>query len=245
MRSGYGSREVLGGNLLVENNNVGQHLDGDLSYGVDALFDTEIKGSRGGVERYSFRVPHGERGYQNLHIYDSNMSAVDGAYPHLLALHRFAPEFGWEHKNYMRTVGRYLGGINLSLEAVLWDKGVVTPTGKYEYDRKNPRVLKSLREGAELAVELYKTMEVRPVRIDPPQVARYSLGHETSSCRAGEKADNSVVNSDFECHDIDNLFVNSAAVIPRGNLSFSQIPTCVVAAYAWRRIVENHFSRGA
>ena len=53
-----------------------------------------------------------------------------------------------------------------------------------------------------------------------------------------------MVNSDFECHDVENLFVGSAAAIPRSPLSHSHIPTCVVAAYTWRRIVANHLSRG-
>lgn len=245
LRSGYGPRDVLGQQLLVENANVGRHLDGDINYMVDALFDTEIKDTRGGVERYSFRVNQGDQGYHNLNIYDSNMSAVDGAYPHVLALHEFAPDFGWEHKAYMKTACRRFGGINVALGAALWDKGTVTPAGRFEYDRTNPRVLKRLREGAELVVELYRHMEVRPVKVGAANPTRYGISHETSSCRAGESAANSVVNSDFESHDIENLFVASAAVIPRGNLSLSHIPTCVVAAHAWRRIVTNHFSRGA
>ena len=53
-----------------------------------------------------------------------------------------------------------------------------------------------------------------------------------------------MVSSDFESHDVENLFVSSAAVIPCGNLSLAHIPVCVVAAYTWRRMVANHFSRG-
>lgn len=243
MRSGYGSREFLGDQLIVENNNVGRHLDGDMGHGVNALFDIDIKGDRGGVGRYFFRMM-GSMGYQTLRINDSKMSAVDEAYPHVLALHRFAPDLGWEHKEYMRTVCRRFGNISASLAAAIWDKGVVTPIGKFVYNREDARVLKSLKEGTELIVELYEKMEVKPVKIDRKPPKRFHIGHQTSSCRAGESRKNSVANSDFESHDVENLLVASAAVIPRGNLTSAHIPTSLVAAYAWRRIVANHFTRG-
>jgi len=144
----------------------------------------------------------------------------------------------------MRTECRRLGNISASLAAAIWDKGVVTPIGKFVYNREDARVLKSLKEGTELIVELYEKMEVKPVKIDREPPKRFHIGHQTSSCRAGESRKNSVVNSDFESHDVENLLVASAAVIPRGNLTSAHIPTSLVAAYAWRRIVANHFSRG-
>lgn len=246
MRSGYGRRALLGNQLVVENNNVGAHLDGDINHNVEALFDQDIKGERGGVERYQFTIRNsqGKLGDHNLQFFDTNMSAVDESYPHLLALHRFAPHFGGEHKNFMRTVGKRLGAIAVRLRSPIWEKGAVNAMGRFEYDGENPKILKSLKEGTELAVELYNQMSVRPIRLESRPPMRYRISHQTSSCRAGENPRNSVVNSDFQCHDIENLFISSAAVIPRAPLSHSHIPTCVVAAYTWRRIVENHFSRG-
>ena len=246
MRSGYGPREVLGDRLVVENSNVGKHLDGDMNHGVEALFDLDIKGARGGVERYQFMLPNwqGRIGEHTLQFFDTNMASVDGSYPHLLALHRYAPELGWEHKNFMRTASRRLGAIASRVGAPIWEKGVVDPVGRFQYNRRNPRVLKSLKEGNELLIELYRKMDPPPIRIDTSPPTRYTIGHQMSSCRAGESPKNSVVNSDFECHDIENLFVSSAAVIPRGALSHAHMPTCVTAAYAWRRIVKDHFSRG-
>jgi len=244
MRSGYGPREVLGDRLVVENSNVGRHLDGDIGHSVHALFDIDIKGSYGGVERYNFRVSQAELGYHTLGIRDSKMSAIDEAYPHVLALHEFAPELGWEHKKYMETVCRRLGSIVARVGAPIWDKGVVTPTGTHVYNRRHPGILKSLKEGTEFIVELYNKMAVRPIKVDPIPPKRFAIGHQTSSCRAGESRANSVVSSDFESHDVENLFVSSAAVIPCGNLSLAHIPVCVVAAYTWRRMVANHFSRG-
>jgi len=245
MRSGYGPREILGDRLLVENKNIGKHLDGDIGHGVDALFDTAIKDSYGGVERYDFTISEANLGYQKLTSRDSKMSSIDEAYPHLLALHSFAPQLGWEHKNYMKTVCKHFGSIAITIGAALWDKGIVTPTGKYVYNRRHPGILKTLKEGTEFIVDLYSKMAIRPTRVNAAPPNRFSIAHQTSSCRAGESAQNSVVNSDFESHDVDNLFVSSAAVIPRGCLSFSHIPVSVVAAYTWRRMVENHFSRGA
>jgi len=197
------------------------------------------------VERYSFRIGDEAHGYHSSRINDSKMSAIDEAYPHVLALHSFAPQLGWEHKNYMKTACRYVGGIGVTVGAALWDKGIVTPTGKYVYNRRHPGILKTLKEGTEFIVDLYSKMAIRPTRVNAAPPNRFSIAHQTSSCRAGESAQNSVVNSDFESHDVDNLFVSSAAVIPRAPLSHSHVPTCVVAAYTWRRMVENHFSRGA
>jgi len=245
MRSGYGPREILGDRLLVENENIGKHLDGDIGHGVDALFDTAIKDSYGGVERYDFTISEANLGYQKLTSRDSKMSSIDEAYPHLLALHSFAPQLGWELKNYMKTVRKHFGSIAITIGAALWDKGIVTPTGKYVYNRRHPGILKTLKEGTEFIVDLYSKMAIRPTRVNAAPPNRFSIAHQTSSCRAGESAQNSVVNSDFESHDVDNLFVSSAAVIPRAPLSHSHVPTCVVAAYTWRRMVENHFSRGA
>ena len=145
----------------------------------------------------------------------------------------------------MKTVCNHFGSIAVTIGSALWDKGIVTPTGKYVYNRRHPGILETLKEGTEFIVELYSKMAIRPIRVNAVPPHRFSIAHQTSSCRAGENAQNSVVNSDFESHDVENLFVSSAAVIPRGCLSFSHIPVSVVAAYTWRRMVENHFSRGA
>ena len=171
MRSGYGPREILGDRLVVENKNIGKHLDGDIGHGVDALFDTAIKDSYGGVERYDFTISEANLGYQKLTSRDSKMSSIDEAYPHLLALHSFAPQLGWEHKSYMKTVCKHFGSIAVTIGAALWDKGIVTPTGKYVYNRRHPGILKTLKEGTEFIVELYNKMAIRPIRVNavPPQ----------------------------------------------------------------------------
>lgn len=62
-------------------------------------------------------------------------------------------------------------------------------------------------------------------------------------CRGGSDRNNSVVNSDFECHDIQNLFICDNGVIPK--LSSTEnygAATAMMACHAWRRIVANHFA---
>lgn len=247
LRSGYGPREVLGDRTIVENPNVGKHLDGDIGRSVVCLFDVDLKdGSRGGVERWQLSLTdsRGRHGWMNVQMNDSPNCSVDEMYPHLLAFHPMAPEFGWEHKEFMRTAGKRVGGISVTLRAPDWERGVVDPNGKHLYRRDDPAILKRLDEGAEVALAIIDRMNPRPVRVNRKFPNRYTVSHNVGTCRAGENRKTSVVNSDFECHDVENLFLASGEVVPSGSLGHSHIPICTVAAYAWRRIVANHFSRG-
>ena len=65
----------------------------------------------------------------------------------------------------------------------------------------------------------------------------------TGTTRAGESRETSVCTSDFDCHDIDNLIFVSGSTVPKTFL-WAAGPTAATAAYAYRRIIENHFSRG-
>jgi choline dehydrogenase-like flavoprotein len=67
--------------------------------------------------------------------------------------------------------------------------------------------------------------------------------HRTGTARAGDSRENSVCSSDFDCHDIDHLLFTSGAVIPK-TFFWSCGPIAVNAAYAWRRMLANHFSKG-
>jgi hypothetical protein len=53
-----------------------------------------------------------------------------------------------------------------------------------------------------------------------------------------------VCSSDFDCHDIDHLLFTSSSTVPK-TFFWSMVPTSVNAAYGWRRMVANHFSRGS
>jgi hypothetical protein len=76
----------------------------------------------------------------------------------------------------------------------------------------------------------------RPISSVRPQ-------HMTGTTRAGENAANSVCSSDFDCHDIDNLLFTSGSTIPKTFL-WAAGPVAVTACYGYRRMIENHFSKG-
>ncbi|MCH8819134.1 MAG: hypothetical protein IIB03_02310, partial [Acidobacteria bacterium] len=73
----------------------------------------------------------------------------------------------------------------------------------------------------------------------------FNVLHEVGTCRAGVNRENSVVTPEFDSHDVKNLMICSAAAIPNANHTASHMATVSVSCYAWRRIVANHFSRGA
>ncbi|HSE97636.1 MAG TPA: GMC family oxidoreductase N-terminal domain-containing protein, partial [Blastocatellia bacterium] len=110
--SGYGSREDCGDGLLVENPNVGRNVDGHYGeggqVGVIGLFDKKVAGMDGGwgVDPFYYaKTKIGDdrilliNGYSSPPLY----SFWDGQ-PERHALFPFAPQFGQEHKEYMRQI---------------------------------------------------------------------------------------------------------------------------------------------
>ena len=63
-----------------------------------------------------------------------------------------------------------------------------------------------------------------------------------SSCRAGSDRSNSVVNSDFESHDVENLLICDQSAIPRIASRGFGTPVAVIATYAAQRMVARYFS---
>lgn len=243
-RSGYGPRDLLGGNTIVENNNVGRHLDGDTRLGGNemvALFDEDIHdGGRGSEFLLS------EDGDRNK----VTMSGLGGIgyteqYPRLRALYSVAPDSGWEHKDYMRHSLSRLGNIGIRIAAPIWSKGRVGLRGEHLYRRDDPAVLTLFEKGWTLGREIFARIRPQPIKLDAKRPRSFPILHEVGTCRAGLTKENSVVTPDFECHDVENLLLCSAAVIPTGNHTASHMPTVAVSCYAWRRIVANHFRRGA
>ena len=80
-------------------------------------------------------------------------------------------------------------------------------------------------------------IDIRPIR----NVTNNSLAHCAGTCRAGIDPDNSVINPYFESHDIENLFICDASAAPRQQ-QYGAMPTAAIASYAWRQIVDRHFS---
>jgi choline dehydrogenase-like flavoprotein len=62
------------------------------------------------------------------------------------------------------------------------------------------------------------------------------------SCRAGVDPKISVVNPHFESHDVDNLFICDASVIPRVTTGNSGTPQAAVTAFAAERMIQRRFS---
>ena len=248
-RSGYGPRDYLGDKLLVENKNVGRHLDVDLEnniWGISRNQSTpEDDGSGVSMLTTIKPKPWGELTTQligALHV------SID---PHDAALRPFAPQFGWKHKEYMRSKAHQrIGRIRNIMQYVPWEWRV-TPDGRIpQVSVDAVKVNAAAKEAAELSRTFFEKMPVKPLEIDARLVPIGTFvvgpfGHETGTARAGTNPENTVCTSDFDSHDVDHLMFTSGASIPRTLFSHGCGPAMVFGAYAWRRFVENHFSRGS
>jgi len=235
----------LGTNLLVENNNIGRHLDGDAGQGFNAWFSEPL--SEGGREGRPFWTtlkpkPWGELGVQ------LSGGGGDVPPPWTASMQGFAPQYGWKHKEFMRDGKgpRHIMGFGNHLGAIPWSWRL-TPDGVMEsvsLDEK--RIDAILKEAAEVSLNWYDKMAVKPEMIDRrgSRATALRMAHHSGTARAGADRSNSVCTSDFDSHDIDHLIITSSASIPRTTLCWGMGPTAVGAAYAWRRILTNHFSRG-
>ena len=245
-KSGYGPRELLGDNTIVENKNVGKNLDGDVSFSPQALFPEDIKeADRGGVADIEF-VLDTPRIRNGVQIFGYDMSGFcHFNYPWAIALNQFAPEFGWEHKNFMRKGTRRIGALTVRVQGLEWSKGHVSKEGRHVYDRTHPAVIKSVLRGREVVLEMFNRMNPKPLKVDTRVPKTFEISHEVGTCRIGKRPESSVVNEQFESHEVKNLIIGSGAVVPKSGHSHSAIPIAVVAAFEWRSLVRNFFSRGA
>ncbi len=262
-RSGYGPRNKVKGDLIAENRNVGANVCTSLRPGnIRALFDEPIKHEDIGVHgAYGVEKVYGPRGYHHLLIAE-NLGDKGGSrtFPQDLALSSMSPPFGRELKQYMKIAATNEGGVRFELSKnklrcefnsdgvpVIGEgtpeRSQNTVTRKY-LEKHHPEVLEPLREGIEMAKKIIQEM-------GPPKKMEGAVGipdemgggNWISSCRAGASPDNSVVNSDFESHDIDNLFIADGSVLPYQCRWNPSMPIASVCNYAWRRIVAKHFSR--
>jgi hypothetical protein len=180
-------------------------------------------------------------------------SAIGGRSPESVAMGNFAPPFGWEHKEYMRNASgaRRILGWNVHFGAIPWSWRVL-PDGTGERTALDePRFTAKIKEAADIIREWHGKLAMKPVKTDTRGLNRTAASldyeavfHRASTARAGSGPNNSVCTSDFDCHDIDNLLFTSSAAIPR-TFFWSAGPTAINAAYAWRRMIANHFSTGS
>jgi len=243
-RSGYGPGHKVTAPLIVENHNVGMHFESDFqAASLTALWDEPIKSADGTSAGGSFiRKDWGSNGEGRLILHDFAMGAI--TYPHEAAVSRFAPPFGKQHKEFMKSAVRRIGG----LYPFVGKPGVygeVGPTGAISYDQRQPQVPELLKWAAEItdfSTEILKKMGAVSIEATPiKRISNYSLAHTAGTCRAGVDPANSVINPYFESHDVENLFICDASAVPRQQ-QYGAMPTVAVASFAWRRIVSRHFN---
>ena len=244
-RSGYGPKDLLGENLIVENNNVGRHLDGDLlgaSLDLIARFGEDIHGDEGSA---SSLLVHEDGDRNKLALRGVSRVSYGNQYPDQMALYPVAPDFGWEHREYMENAVKRVGVLAISLKAPLWNKGRVGLKGEHVYRRDDPAILDLIHKAWNIAHDIVGKLDPQPIQVDDSPPQSFNVLHEVGTCRAGVSRENSVVTPEFDSHEVENLMICSAAAIPNANHTASHMATVSVSCYAWRRIVANHFSRGA
>ena len=245
MRSGYGPREWRGNPILVENANIGKHIDGQPpTPGVSGWFDEPLgDGDLGSVGGYTMIHDSRPDAEGRLRL---NASFGTAQLPSQAAMSPFAPAYGRAHKQFMREKGILRAG-NIGLLVTKpsgrWQIG---PDGKLVYGGDHRLTLQRFQEGREMARGILEKMGARkivgmdtPVNLTPQTRGQHRVG----SCRAGVDPKTSVVNLNFESHDVDNLLIGDASVIPRVNSGNSGTPQASVTVFAAGRIIERHFKR--
>lgn len=248
-RSGYGPKELLGDKLVVENSNVGRNLSADCDFISSAYLSEPVNfaGRNAEIPNETVWASTAPRPWKANHIrfHSGNPRTI----PANVAVDTLAPSFGWQHKEYMRN------GFGVShimtwrchICAVSWDWRI-RPDGYAERTSMDEAALKAaVKQGEEWTRAWQEKLPVKVLRKNMKTFSR-SLDavrpqHMTGTTRAGEDAKVSVVSSDFDCHDIENLMFVGGSTVPKTFL-WAAGPTAASAAYAYRRIIENHFSRG-
>lgn len=258
-RSGYGPKELVEGTPIVENRNVGQRTDNrptlDTLVGVfdEPLSDGEYHNGDVAGAYYMYHDLNSDKHLERIEI---TVMADELPAPDRAALRSAAPEFGKDHKEYMRDYGTPNSmtrtqreilsrcSVDISLVRPRSVRGWVTEWGEQIYQANDPSILKPLEQGRELAYELLKKMGAREVLgMDrPPRVRR--LFTWVGSSQAGTDPKNSVIDPHFESHDIDGLFIADASAVPRGATQGFAGSVATVALFGASRIVERHFKRG-
>ncbi|MBX3279327.1 MAG: GMC family oxidoreductase [Acidobacteria bacterium] len=119
-------------------------------------------------------------------------------------------------------------------------------TGKEEriYRSIHPEVHKTFAAGQEIAKKILEKMGAKKI-IAEPIIPRGGLTFKwlVGGVRAGVDPKNSVINQNFESHDIDNLMIVDAGSIPRSPTLGLFLTVGITAIFASDRIVARHFTR--
>ena len=249
-KSGYGPSELLGTNLIVENKNVGANLDGDVnSAHITAYFPEPIRETRGGSGAPVFTPQPHPWGELTFQVRPSGMNReIGNRYPHSAALSPFAPELGRKHKEWMREGWLRLGMIADRLQVLPWSWRVLPDCKVERVSIDEAKINAAAKEAAELTYSLFDKMSPKPLQVDKRPILRATSlrpDHASGSARAGSRRENSVCNSDFDCHDIDHLMFTSLAAMPRTTFCHGGGPAAQSGSYAYRKFLKNHFSKGS
>jgi choline dehydrogenase-like flavoprotein len=243
MRSGYGPPEWEGNPTTLVNSNIGKHIDGHPGIpGISALFDESMGDGELRSIRGYFMIDDERTDGEGRLLFRSELGG--GEIPEAAALNVFAPRFGRAHKKFMREKGIFRTGSlnpNVAKPSGRWS---IDPKGQMVYGGDHSLTIRRAKQGLAMAHEILTKMGAReitsidiPVDINPRTRGSRLVG----ACRAGIDPETSVVDSYFESHDVDNLFVCDNSVIPRVTTGPTGIPLATVAVFAAQRIVERHF----
>ncbi len=255
-RSGYGPRELVGNELVVENRNVGRHTDNRPQVpGPIGIFDEPVSDGEFHHEQayYVFHDQNSDHRYERVGF---NIRAHRIPYPHQVALAAEGSGFGRQHKEFMRQYAdssemtkarrEMASQTRSSIELVRprTIRGWINEWGEQIYSGNDPAIIKHLEQGRELIYEMLKKMGAREVRgMDRPLRVRH-LATYVGSCIVGADPKSSVVDPYFESHDIDGLFVCDGSTVPRTASQGYAGTVATLALFASSRIVERHFKRG-
>jgi choline dehydrogenase-like flavoprotein len=112
------------------------------------------------------------------------------------------------------------------------------------YRRIHPDVKRVFEAGQAIATKVLEKMGAKKI-IPEPIIPRGGLTFKwlTGGVRAGVDPKNSVIDQNFESHDVDNLFIVDAGSIPRSPTLGLFLTVCTVSIFASERIIARHFTR--
>ena len=258
LRSGYGPRQLLQ-QVVVENPNVGSHTDArPWCEPLTGVFDQPISDGQyrdGNVVGafYAYHDTRSDKLYDRIQI---TMAPRELPSPDRFAIRREAPEFGRNHKEYMRgmaDISRHSSAQRGILSLIKADVRLIRPAGvrgwinewgEMIYRANDPSILKPIQEGRELTYEILKKMGAREVLGMDRPARVFTVEKYVGACQPGADPRTSVVDGHFESHDVSGLFVCDGSTVPLGASEGYAGSVGTVAVYASDRIVERHFTRG-
>ena len=227
-------RELLGSSTLVENPNVGRNIDGRPGPLVlTGVFPDPVH--NGAYVDGGFYVVHDTRQDRMMERFQLRWENVVLGDPNRVAINALAPEFGREHKDFMREI--------CNPEVRSPAKDLLTSREEFSFawfglhkftDRRtkeapgptmphHPSLVPLFQEAREVGRELLRKMGATEI-LETRAPFGTSFNSNTGSCRAGSDPRTSVVNPYFESHDVENLLICDASVTPMGATPWLRSP---------------------